>query len=404
MKINYYIGYTIKDDKRYYLTSENCYLLNNVSISIKEATEKYGAFYIDNTYYSFQNSNYYPLYFPTTTSNNYKLNQIKDINDQIVINIDKLLSRFNNPFIKSLDNKRYYTFDCYSKRLYGKKITKIPLDGPFSCPNRDGKISKLGCTFCYGGSNAFPNISNKDLLKQYQQRKEIYLNKWQDSVFYAYFQSYSNTYANIDFLKDFYQPFLLDDEIKGLVIATRCDCLDQQKIDWLNSLTKIKPIWLEIGLQSTNDNTLKEMNRGHSYKDFLNIIDLLKDTDIMISVHLINGWPSESKETMLETAKKIGQLPINAVKFHMLHVCKNTPLAITYQNKPFNLLTEQQYVELVAKQITYLSKDMIIERLTGDSIKEVLIAPDWTIKKVNVINDIDKQMLKNNYYQSLNHQ
>ncbi len=402
MEINYFIGYTIKDDQRYYLTKENSYLLNTSSISIKEATERYSGFYIDNTHYTFQDNNYYPLYF-SKVNDDYKLKQINEIDDQIILNIDKLLSRFNSPFIKSLDNKRYYTFDCYSKRSYGKKITKIPLDGPFSCPNRDGKISKGGCIFCYGGSNAFPNISSTDLLEQYQQRKQIYLNKWQDSVFYAYFQSYSNTYANIDFLKNFYQPFIENEQIKGIVIATRCDCLDKQKIDWLNSLTKYKPIWLEIGLQSTNDATLKEMNRGHSYQDFLDVIELLKDTDIMISVHLINGWPSESIETMLETAKKIGQLPIDAVKFHMLHICKNTPLGNSYQQKPFDLLTKQQYVELVAKQITYLSKDMIIERLTGDSLKEVLLAPEWTIKKVNVINDIDKEMLKNDYYQGLNH-
>lgn len=402
MEINYFIGYTIKDDQRYYLTKKNSYLLNTDSISINEATERYGGFYIDNAHYTVENNNYYPLYF-SKVNEDYNLKQIKEIDDQIILSIDKLLSRFNSPFIKSLDNKRYYTFDCYSKRSYGKKITKIPLDGPFSCPNRDGKISKLGCTFCFGGSNAFPNISSKDLLEQYQQRKQIYLNKWQDSVFYAYFQSYSNTYASIDFLKKFYQPFIENEQIKGIVIATRCDCLDKQKIDWLNSLTKYKPIWLEIGLQSTNDATLKEMNRGHSYQDFLDVIELLKDTDIMISVHLINGWPSESIETMLETAKKVGQLPIDAVKFHMLHVCKGTPLGYKYQQKPFDLLTKQQYVELVAKQITYLSKDMIIERLTGDSLKEVLLAPEWTIKKVNVINDIDKEMLKNDYYQGLNH-
>jgi len=309
----------------------------------------------------------------------------------------------SNPYPYTLDNKRYYTFNYYGKTYFGKKIYKVPLDGPFTCPNRDGKISHEGCIFCSGGSNAFPNLSDCDLVKQYHQRKAIYTNKWPDGYPYAYFQSFSNTYANLETLKQIYQPFVEDKEVYGLVIATRCDCLDQEKIDYLNSLTKIKPVWLELGLQSIHEQTLKEMNRGHTYQDFLNVIRLLENTDIKISVHLINGWPTETKDMMIESAKEVGKLPIHAIKFHMLHICKGTPLALKYAKENFSLLTKQQYVEIVGKQLTYLRNDIIIERLTGDALKEELIAPEWTLKKISVINDIDKYMESNDFVQGLNY-
>ncbi len=398
MENTFYVGYVIINNKRYYL-------VKNHTIILSEIAGK--SFFIDNCSYLYDDINYCPLYFTDNYQDYSLLNYQQAIDSikekEILYNIDKLLNRFNNPFLKSLDNKRYYTFDCYSKRTYGKKIAKIPLDGPFNCPNRDGTVSNRGCLFCYGGSNAFPDISSKNLLEQYQQRKEIFVKKWPHTVFYAYFQSYSNTHSNIFFLKKFYQPFIDSKEISGIVIATRSDCLDAEKIAWLNSLTVIKPIWLELGLQSIHDQTLLEMNRGHNYADFLKIIDLLKDTNIFVSVHLINGWYTETTDMMLETAKEVGHLPIEAIKFHMLHVCKHTPLASVYQKEGFPLLSQEEYASLTAKQLTYLNQNIIIERLTGDSLKNVLLAPDWTLKKVNVINDIDKQMVKNNYWQGKNY-
>ncbi|HPW53823.1 MAG TPA: TIGR01212 family radical SAM protein, partial [Erysipelotrichaceae bacterium] len=200
-----------------------------------------------------------------------------------------------------------------------------------------------------------------------------------------------------------YQPFIDNPEIKGIVISTRSDCLDEEKISYLNSLTAIKPIWIELGLQSIHDRTLREMNRGHSYQNFLQAIDRLKNTNLKISVHLINGWPSETAEMMLETAKEVGRLPIHAVKFHMLHICKNTLLGEQYLKKPFELLSKEQYVTIVANQLSYLREDIIIERLTGDGLKEFLLAPDWTLKKVSVINDIDKKMVELDLYQGKNY-
>ena len=243
-----------------------------------------------------------------------------------------------------------------------------------------------------------------DLMEQYHKRKAIFTAKWPNGIPYAYFQSYTNTYNSLDNLKTIYQPFLDNEEIGGIVIATRSDCLDDEKISWLNSLSAVKPIWLELGLQSIHDQTLKEMNRGHDFKNFRDCISKLADTDLKVSVHLINGWMSETEEMMLQTAKVVGQMPIQAVKFHMLHICKNTPLGQLYQKQPFELLSKQQYTHLVARQLTYLRPDIIIERLTGDGLKEQLLAPLWTLKKVSVINDIDKDMAANDYWQGKNYE
>lgn len=215
----------------------------------------------------------------------------------------------------------------------------------------------------------------------------------------AYFQSYSNTYDTLDKLKELYQPFLDDPEIVVLVIATRSDCLSDEAIEYLQSLTSIKDIWLEIGLQSIHDKTLKEMNRGHDYRNFLEAIEKLKNTDIKISVHIIDGWPTETEEMMIETAKVVGKMPVHAIKIHMLHVLKDTPLARMYEKNPFPLLSKQQYTDLVARQLTYLNPEMVIERITGDGLPDQLIEPLWTIKKISVINDIDKAMVRDDIWQ-----
>jgi len=304
----------------------------------------------------------------------------------------------NNPFPYSLDNKRYYTWDYYSKSIFGCKVYKVPIDANFYCPNKESG----GCVYCLSGSNAFPQINDSNLIEQFNKRKEIFEHKWQ-GLPYAYFQSYSNTYADLDTLKKVYQPFINNNDVKGIVIATRCDCLDDEKINYLDSLTTIKPIWIELGLQSIHAQTLKEMNRGHDYLSFKEIIFKLSKTNLKISVHLINGWPSETKEMMIKTAIEVAKLPLHAIKFHMLHILKGTQLGAQYEKEPFKLLTKEEYVEIVSQQLTYLPKEMIIERLTGDGLKDVLIAPEWTFKKVSVINDIDKYMANNDLYQGLNY-
>jgi len=304
-----------------------------------------------------------------------------------------------NPYPLTEDNKRYQTWNYYTKTHYGTRLYKVPIDAGFTCPNRDGKVSFGGCVFCGGGSNSFPDISGKDLYAQYQERRKVFTNKWPEGKPLAYFQSYTNTYAPLDYLKKIYEPFIEDPEIVGLVIATRSDCLPDDIIDYLAGLTEKKEIWLELGLQSIHDKSLMEMNRGHDFASFAECIDRIKDRGFKISVHIINGWPSETREMMIDTAKAVGKMPIDAVKIHMLHVLKDTVLADRYIREPFHLLSKEEYTEICAEQLTYLRPDMVIERITGDGLPDQLIEPMWTVKKISVINDIDKIMVRNDWWQ-----
>ena len=306
-----------------------------------------------------------------------------------------------NPYPYSEDNKRYQTFNYYTKSHYGTRMYKVPLEAGFTCPNRDGTKGYGGCIFCGGGSNSFPEISGSDLYKQYLERKEIFIKKWPNGLPMAYFQSYTNTYAPLERLKEVYTPFIENEEVYGIVIATRSDCLSDETIEYLKDVASKKEVWLELGLQSIHDETLKLINRGHDYANFLECVNKLADTRIKISVHLINGLPDESKEMMLETAKVIGKLPVEAVKIHMLHVLKGTTLGDLYEKEPFPLLSKKEYTEIVAEQLLYLRPDMAIERITGDGLADQLLAPEWTKKKVSVINDIDKIMAANDWWQGM---
>jgi len=306
-----------------------------------------------------------------------------------------------NPYPYSEDNKRYQTFNYYTKSHYGTRMYKVPLEAGFTCPNRDGTKGYGGCIFCGGGSNSFPDISGSDLYKQYLERKEIFIKKWPNGLPMAYFQSYTNTYAPLERLKEVYTPFIENEEVYGIVIATRSDCLSDETIEYLKDVANKKEVWLELGLQSIHDETLKLINRGHDYANFLECVNKLADTRIKISVHLINGLPNESKEMMLETAKVIGKLPVEAVKIHMLHVLNGTTLGDLYEKKPFPLLSKKEYTEIVAEQLLYLRPDMAIERITGDGLADQLLAPEWTKKKVSVINDIDKIMAANDWWQGM---
>ncbi|MBR0385713.1 MAG: TIGR01212 family radical SAM protein [Erysipelotrichaceae bacterium] len=304
-----------------------------------------------------------------------------------------------NPYPYSEDNKRYQTWNYYTKTNYGHRLYKVPLDADFTCPNRDGTCGTGGCVFCAGGSSSFPGHTSDDLWQQYLSRKPVFQRKWPEGRPLAYFQSYSNTYAPLEHLKELFEPFVSNDEIAGLFIATRTDCLSPEITDYLVSLSERKEIWLELGLQSIHDRTLAEMNRGHDFSSFQKQIDVLSQTPLKISVHIINGWPGETMEMQLETARTVGHMPIHALKIHMLHVLKGTPLGKRYESEPFPLLSKQEYTELTARQLTEVRPDIAIERITGDGLPDQLIAPEWTIKKISVINDIDKVMARNDWWQ-----
>ena len=307
-----------------------------------------------------------------------------------------------NPFIYSNDNKRYHTFNYYLKNKYNEKIFKVPLDAGFTCPNRDGSVAFGGCSFCSALGSGDSVIHSNDLMKQFDDGMNMMRNKWPQGKGMAYFQAYTNTYASLERLKAIYEPFVQREDVIAICIATRADCLNDENIAYLNSLTKYKDIWVEVGLQTIHDETSNQLNRGHDYACFLETIQKLSKTNCKICVHIINGLPNETKEMMLDTVKAIAQLPIHAVKIHMLHLLKNTKLAKDYEENPFHILSLEEYVEIVCEQLTYLPKEIILERLTGDGIASDLITPLWTIKKVCVLNEIDKYMAKHNLYQGMN--
>lgn len=307
----------------------------------------------------------------------------------------------NNPYPYSNDNKRYQTINYYFRNTYHQKVAKIPLNAGFTCPNRDGTKGIGGCTFCSSmGSGDSILCFDDTLQKQYKEGLKRMQNKWPDCIGFAYFQSYSNTYAPLAILKKVYDPFFKDPDIPGVAIATRADCLSDEIIDYLNR--QDKEVWLELGLQSVHESTMEKCNRKHSTQIVFDWIDKLKSTNIKTCVHIINGLPYETKSDMLETVKQISKHNPDAIKIHMLHLIEGTQMAKEYEEHPFHILTLEEYVDIVVDQLELLPQEMIIERLTGDGITKDLIEPKWTIKKTIVTNEIDKLMVKRNTWQGKN--
>ncbi len=297
-------------------------------------------------------------------------------------------------FQYTLDNKRYHTLNYFFKNKFNSKVFKIALNANFSCPNfKNG----TGCIFCsHGSGNSYEKLSLKE---QYDLVKIPLDKKWPNSKYIAYFQANSNTYAPISILKEKYEEALKLPNIIGLDIATRSDCLTDEILDYLSELNKRTFLIVEIGLQSMHDKTLKFINRGHDLQNFENAIKKLKERNIFTVVHIINGLPYETKEMMIETVKYLNNLNIDGLKIHMLYITKNTKLAEIYQEKPFHILSKEEYIDIVCKQLEYLNPKITIMRITGDPLKEELIEPTWLLKKFCVLNDIDKEMKKRERYQ-----
>ena len=303
------------------------------------------------------------------------------------------------------DEKHYLTLNNYLKDKYNEKVFKVSLNGGFSCPNRDGKISTKGCLFCSAkGSGDFAGDKNLSIKEQFYQITNKLKDKWPTGSYIAYFQANTNTYGTVSELKERYDQIikdgkLLDEKIKILSIATRPDCLSDNILDLLDNLNKTIPLWIELGFQTSNENTAKYINRGYNNECFLNAVKKLKLLGITVIVHIINGLPNETKDDMINTVKFLQNLNIDGIKIHMLHVIKNSPLGSIYLESPFPLLSLEEYVDIVINQLRLLPPNVVIHRITGDADKNELIGPTWTLKKFVVMNEIDKKMRKNNYYQ-----
>ncbi len=305
-----------------------------------------------------------------------------------------------NNFEYTLDNKRYHTFNYYLKNKYHQKVAKVIIDGHFTCPNRDGSKGYGGCIYCSSNGSGDSNLNIKeDVITQYIKNKEVMDRKWNNGLYIPYFQSFSNTYGPLSKIKNMLEPFLDKEEVAEIAIATRCDCLSEEIVEYLNSISKIKPIWLELGLQTTNYQSSAFLNLGYNYSDFKKAIQLLENTNIKVCVHIINGLPNETKEDMLKTIKDINHLKFHSIKIHMLHILKDTTLEKYYLKSPFKIIEREEYIEIVVKQLELLNKEVVIERLTGDPIKEELVAPSWVLNKTTILNDIDKLMVKMDTYQ-----
>ena len=301
----------------------------------------------------------------------------------------------NNPFPYSFNEKRYHTFNYYLKTHYEGKVAKIILDAGFSCPNRDGLKGYGGCIFCSEAGSGDSNLSSQEsLLRQYAENKKVMDRKWPNRCYIPYFQSYSNTYGPVDRIREMLKPFLSMDEVAEIAIATRCDCLDEQIVAYLAQVNTIKPLWLEIGLQTSNDECGRLLNRQYDFADFQKALQLLQDTGIRVCVHILNGLPFENKEDMLKTVKDIVHLPFHGIKIHMLHILKNTALAKMDAQYDYQLLSRDEYIELVVSQLELLPPEIVVQRLTGDPLKDELIKPDWVLNKTTILNDIDKRMVK----------
>lgn len=303
-------------------------------------------------------------------------------------------------FKNTLDNKRYYTLNYYYKKTYGSKVFKVALNGGFSCPNKDGKKGTGGCIYCSPtGSGDFAGNIKEDILTQFENIKNMMLEKWPDAKYIGYFQANSNTYASVDRLKELYEPILNVDNVVGLNIATRSDCFNEDIYNYLEDLNKRTDLVIELGLQSMHEKTIELINRKETKEEFETCINELKKRNIKYVIHIINGLPGESKEDMIETAKYVNSLNPFGIKIHMLHVIKNTKLGDMYLENPFHILTKDEYIDIVINQLEYLDEDIVINRITGDPVKEDLIEPTWLLKKFVVLNDIDKEMVKRDTYQ-----
>ncbi|SDG31330.1 hypothetical protein SAMN05443529_102132 [Desulfosporosinus hippei DSM 8344] len=300
----------------------------------------------------------------------------------------------------TMQKKRYHTFNEHLRNRFQEKIFKVSLDAGFTCPNRDGTLGRNGCVYCSErGSGDFAGDQRLTLHEQFIEVRERMRKKWPNAKYIAYFQAYTNTYASLERLREVYEEALAEENVLGLSISTRPDCLPEDVLDYLAELNQRTYLWVELGLQSSHDRTMKWIGRGHNYEQFLQGVKELRQRGIPVCAHIILGLPGESRTEMLETARAVASLPIQGIKIHLLHVLKGTPLADIYQREPFELMTKEDYVTLVVDILEILPSEMVIHRLTGDGPPEDLIGPLWSRKKWEVLNAIDAELLRRDTWQ-----
>ena len=305
--------------------------------------------------------------------------------------------------MKEWNGKRYHTLNHFLREKFGEKVFKISLDGGFTCPNRDGKAGRGGCVFCSArGSGDFAGDRDFSISKQFDDVKLMMEHKWKSGKYIAYFQAYTNTYAPVDELRKKYNEAIEKEGVVALAVATRPDCLDDDVLDLLEEISKKLYVWVELGLQTSNDETAKIINRGYMLSTFDDAMERLNKRNIDTVVHAIFGLPGETKEDMINTVDHIAHSGAQGIKIHLLHLMKNTALVKEYEKGNLKFLSQEEYINLITESVSRIPEEMIVHRLTGDAPRNELIGPMWSLKKWEVLNAIDKAFEDNNIYQGMN--
>ncbi len=298
------------------------------------------------------------------------------------------------------DEKRYHSLNYHLRKTYGEKLYKISLDGGMTCPNRDGTLGTRGCIFCSkGGSGDFAASKTLSITEQIETGKQQAARKYTGNSYIAYFQAYTNTYAPAAYLRQIFTEAIQNPNIRILSIATRPDCLGPNVISLLKELAAIKPIWVELGLQTIHEDTARFIRRGYDLPVFERAIHDLRNAGITVIVHTILGLPGESRKQMLQTVNYLNTQDIQGIKFQLLHILKDTDLADYYERHPFPLLDMEAYFSILAEQLTHLRPDIVVHRLTGDGPKQLLIAPLWTGNKRQVLNQMQAYFKRHDIWQ-----
>ncbi|MGG7096595.1 TIGR01212 family radical SAM protein [Clostridium sardiniense] len=302
--------------------------------------------------------------------------------------------------VKEWNGKRYHSLNYFLRNKFDEKVFKISLDGGFSCPNRDGTISIGGCLFCSeSGSGDYAGNRVLSIDKQFCDIKEMMNKKWKEGKYIAYFQAFTNTYAPVEELRKKYEEAISQEGVVALAIATRPDCLGDDVLDLLEEINKDIYVWVELGLQTVSDETARKINRGYKLEVYEDATKRLKERNIDFVTHCIFGLPGETKEDMLKSVDYIAHSGSKGIKFHILHLMKNTPMVKLYERGELEFVSQDDYIDLICKSIAMIPEDMIVHRLTGDAPRDLLIGPIWSLKKWEILNAIDKALIDNEIYQ-----
>ncbi|HSQ83936.1 MAG TPA: TIGR01212 family radical SAM protein, partial [Desulfobacterales bacterium] len=296
--------------------------------------------------------------------------------------------------------QRYNDFNTYLKNIFGCRVQKITIDAGLSCPNRDGTISTGGCIYCnVRGSGTGAHTKGLSVIDQVVTAKKALSKRYKAKKFIAYFQSFTNTYGPITTLKNLYEQALSVEDVVGISIGTRPDCVDEPILDLIQGYTDNYLVWIEYGLQSANDSTLALINRGHDFNCFKAAVEATKNRGINICAHVILGLPHEKKVHMLQTARAVADMGIDGIKLHLLYVVKGTKLDHLYRKKHYRCLEQNEYIDIVCDFLERIPKHIVIQRLTGDPHPNELVAPAWSLKKTETISLIRKTLEKRDTWQ-----